>query len=59
MSELQELSSADLTNVTGGGWKAKAAKYGWEALKWTGIPSAIGGGAAWLEHKIRGPQPDK
>jgi hypothetical protein len=53
----EQLSSTELALVTGGGWKGKAVSWGWEALKWTGIPTVIGGGAAWVERKIRGPQP--
>lgn len=54
---LTELSAAEMTGVTGGGWKSKAMKWGWETAKWTGIPTAIGGGIAWAERQLRGPRP--
>ncbi len=55
--ELTSLSSAELTDVTGGGWKSKAVKWGWETAKWTGIPAVIGGGAAWVKRQVMGPNP--
>jgi bacteriocin-like protein len=56
-NELTTLSNEDLASVTGGGWKGKLAKGAWEAAKWTGIPSAIGAGAAWVQRQIEGPRP--
>lgn len=55
--ELTTLTNEDLASVTGGGWKGKLAKGAWEAAKWTGIPSAIGAGAAWVQRQIEGPHP--
>ena len=57
MQDFETIESADLDDVTGGGWKGKLVKGAWEFAKWTGIPSVIGGGAAWVERQIRGPQP--
>ena len=61
--QVQAIDSAQLGKVTGGGpigWAVKGAKkYGpaivdkaVDAAKWTGIPSAIGAGAAWVKHQI-------
>ena len=51
------LSNEDLVTATGGGWKSKVAKGAWEFAKWTGIPSAVGAGAAWLQHQFGGANP--
>lgn len=51
------LSNDELAATTGGGWKGKLAKGAWEFAKWTGIPSAIGAGAAWVQHQFSGPAP--
>jgi hypothetical protein len=56
MQDFETIESAELDDVTGGGWKGKLVKGAWEFAKWTGIPSAVGAGAAWVERQIRGPQ---
>ena len=48
------LSNDDLAAATGGGWKSKVVKGAWEFAKWTGIPSAVGAGAAWVQHQFGG-----
>lgn len=55
-SEITSVSNDELAGVTGGGWKSKVLKGAWEAAKWTGIPSAIGAGAAWVQHQFTGPR---
>lgn len=61
--QIDTIGSAQLSSVTGGGpvgWLVKGArKFGptlvnksVEAAKWTGIPSAIGGAAAWVKHQL-------
>jgi hypothetical protein len=50
------LSATDLDTVTGGGWKSKAAKGAWDLAKWTGIPAAVGGAAAWAKRQVFGPE---
>lgn len=52
--ELTTVSHDALSGVTGGGWKSKVVKAAWETAKWTGIPSAIGAGAAWVQHQFGG-----
>jgi len=48
------LSNDDLAAATGGGWKSKVLKGAWEFAKWTGVPSAVGAGAAWVQHQFSG-----
>ena len=59
--QLHAIDRDALAHVTGGGWKGKAVKAAWELTKWTGIPAAIGGGAAWVKRQFQGdaqpPQP--
>jgi hypothetical protein len=57
--QVQTIDSTQLANVTGGGaigWVVKGVKKlgpkAVEAAKWTGIPSAVGAGAAWVKHQI-------
>ena len=60
---IHTIHTTQLANVTGGGAigaLVKGAKKlgpivadkAVEAAKWTGIPAAIGGGAAWVKHKL-------
>jgi hypothetical protein len=54
VNDFTEIDSVDLAGVTGGGWKSKLAKGAVEFAKWTGIPSAIGGGFAWAKRQFGG-----
>lgn len=60
-SQIETIDITQLEHVTGGGkigtlikgakWLGGKAK---DAAIWTGIPAAVGGGAAWVKHQFDG-----